>query len=361
MNKTIQVGLLFGGNSSEYEVSIMSVNNIYDAIDKNKFEVHPIWVTKEGYLADEKDSYKVLANPKYTIENSDKTANISNIAQLANLPEIDVFFPIIHGNLGEDGCLQGLFRILNKPFVGDDVLAAAVTMDKEFTKILAQRIGIPVAKWVSIKRIEYNDKSNEKNDYAKISQKLGNDLFVKPSNQGSSVGVHHVTNKREYEEALEDAFKYDDKILVEETIHGTEVETAVLGNDNPQVSGVGQIINAEGTFYSYENKYGENSTSILQIPAKLPGSIVEKARAMALKVYQITECSGLARIDATLRKDDNEIVFTELNALPGFTNISMYPRLFEEEGISYSDLISLLIKNAQERFEHEKTLLHSIK
>ncbi|MCT6889666.1 MAG: D-alanine--D-alanine ligase [Lactobacillus sp.] len=361
MNKKIHVGLLFGGNSSEYEVSIMSVNNIYDAIDKNKFEVHPIWVTKEGYLADEKDSYKVLANPKYTIKNSDKTANISNIAQLANLPEIDVFFPIIHGNLGEDGCLQGLFRILNKPFVGDDVLAAAVTMDKEFTKILTQRIGIPVAKWVSIKRIEYNDKSNGKNDYTKISQKLGNDLFVKPSNQGSSVGVHHVTNKREYEEALEDAFKYDDKILVEETIHGTEVETAVLGNDNPQVSGVGQIINAEGTFYSYENKYGENSTSILQIPAKLPGSIVEKARAMALKVYQITECSGLARIDATLRKDDNEIVFTELNALPGFTNISMYPRLFEEGGISYSDLISLLIENAQERFEHKKTLLHSIK
>lgn len=360
MTKKTQVGLIFGGNSSEYEVSIMSGHNIYNAIDKNKFEVHPIWITNDGYLASEEDSFKVLEDPKYTVENPHKAANISNLVELADLPEIDVFFPIVHGNLGEDGCLQGLFRILDKPFVGDDVLAAAVTMDKEFTKILAQRAGVPVANWIAIKRFEFDDKNNEKLDYAKVSENLGKDLFVKPSNQGSSVGVHHVTTEKEYYEALADAFRYDDKVLVEETIHGTEVETAVLGNDQPIVSGVGQIINAEGTFYSYENKYDADSTTILQIPADLPKEIVEKVRANALKVYQVTECSGLARVDSTLRKSDHQVILTEVNALPGFTNISMYPKLFEKVGIPYSELITRLIEKGIKRYEHKKKLLHKI-
>lgn len=360
MTRKTQVGLIFGGNSSEYEVSIMSGHNIYNAIDQDKFDVHPIWITNDGYLASEADSFKVLKDPHYTVQNPHKVANISNLIELANLPEIDVFFPIVHGNLGEDGSLQGLFRILDKPFVGDDVLSAAVTMDKEFTKILAQRAGVPVADWIAIKRFEYDEENNAKCDYAKVSEKLGSDLFVKPSNQGSSVGVHHVTNEKEYREALADAFRYDDKVLVEETIHGTEVEVAVLGNDKPLVSGVGQIINAAGTFYSYENKYDDDSTTTLQIPAELPAEIVEKIRANALKVYQATECSGLARVDSTLRENDQKIVLTEVNALPGFTNISMYPKLFEEAGIPYSELITRLIETGQERYEHKKTLLHKI-
>lgn len=360
MTRKTQVGLIFGGNSSEYEVSIMSGHNIYNAIDQDKFDVHPIWITNDGYLASEADSFKVLKDPHYTVQNPHKVANISNLIELANLPEIDVFFPIVHGNLGEDGSLQGLFRILDKPFVGDDVLSAAVTMDKEFTKILAQRAGVPVADWIAIKRFEYDEENNAKCDYAKVSEKLGGDLFVKPSNQGSSVGVHHVTSEKEYREALADAFRYDDKVLVEETIHGTEVEVAVLGNDKPLVSGVGQIINAAGTFYSYENKYDDDSTTTLQIPAELPAEIVEKIRTNALKVYQATECSGLARVDSTLRESDQKIVLTEVNALPGFTNISMYPKLFEEAGIPYSELITRLIEIGQERYEHKKTLLHKI-
>ncbi|MDF7682869.1 D-alanine--D-alanine ligase [Lactobacillus sp. ESL0679] len=360
MTKKTQVGLIFGGNSSEYEVSIVSGHNIYKAIDKEKFEVHPIWITNDGFIASEEDSFKVLDDPKYTVANPHKVANLSNLCELANLPEIDVFFPIVHGNLGEDGSLQGLFRILDKPFVGDDVLAAAVTMDKEFTKILAQRAGVPVADWVAIKRFEYDDAANPKRDYAKVSAKLGGDLFVKPSNQGSSVGVHHVTNEAEFNDALADAFKYDDKVLIEETIHGTEVETAVLGNDHPIVSGVGQIINAAGTFYSYDNKYDDNSTSKLQIPADLPEEIVAKVRDNAVKVYQATECSGMARVDSTLRASDNKIILTEINALPGFTNISMYPKLFEEAGIPYTELITRLIDEGIERYNHKKTLLHKI-
>ncbi|KAB1973046.1 D-alanine--D-alanine ligase family protein [Lactobacillus crispatus] len=357
MTKKLQVGLIFGGNSSEYEVSIVSGRNIYKAIDKDKFDVHPIWITNEGYFANEEESFKVLDDPSYQVENPHKVNNISNLIELENLPEIDVFFPIVHGNLGEDGVLQGLFRLMNKPFVGDDVLGAAVTMDKEFTKILAQRVGVPVADWISIKRFEYNDKNNDKLDYEKVAEKLGRDMFVKPSNQGSSVGVSHVTNADEYAAALKEAFKYDDKVLVEETVPGTEVETAVLGNDKPIVAGVGQITNAKGSFYTYENKYNDNSTSKLQIPADLPQEIIDTVRSNARKVYEVTESSGMSRIDSMLTPG-GKVVLTEVNALPGFTNISMYPKLFEEAGVPYSELITRLIEAGMDRFDHKKTLLH---
>ena len=357
MTKKTQVGLIFGGNSSEYEVSIVSGRNIYKAIDKEKFDVHPIWITNEGYFADEEESFKVLEDPSYQLKHPHKVHNISNLIELENLPEIDVFFPIVHGNLGEDGVLQGLFRLMNKPFVGDDVLAAAVTMDKEFTKILAQRVGVPVADWIAIKRFEYDDKNNDKLDYEKVAEKLGRDMFVKPSNQGSSVGVSHVTNADEYAAALKEAFKYDDKVLVEETVPGTEVETAVLGNDKPIVAGVGQITNAKGSFYSYKNKYDDNSTSKLQIPADLPQEIIDTVRRNARKVYEVTECSGMARIDSMLTPG-GKVVLTEVNALPGFTNISMYPKLFEEAGVPYTELITRLIEVGMERFDHKKTLLH---
>ncbi|MDT9604128.1 D-alanine--D-alanine ligase family protein [Lactobacillus crispatus] len=357
MTKKLQVGLIFGGNSSEYEVSIVSGHNIYKAIDKDKFDVHPIWITNEGYFANEEESFKVLDDPSYQVKNPHKVNNISNLIELENLPEIDVFFPIVHGNLGEDGVLQGLFRLMDKPFVGDDVLGAAVTMDKEFTKILAQRVGVPVADWISIKRFEYNDKNNDKLDYEKVAEKLGRDMFVKPSNQGSSVGVSHVTNADEYAAALKEAFKYDDKVLVEETVPGTEVETAVLGNDKPIVAGVGQIINAKGSFYTYENKYNDNSTSKLQIPADLPQEIIDTVRSNARKVYEVTESSGMSRIDSMLTPG-GKVVLTEVNALPGFTNISMYPKLFEEAGVPYSELITRLIEAGMDRFDHKKTLLH---
>ncbi|MBI1696779.1 D-alanine--D-alanine ligase [Lactobacillus crispatus] len=357
MTKKLQVGLIFGGNSSEYEVSIVSGRNIYKAIDKDKFDVHPIWITNEGYFANEEESFKVLDDPSYQVKNPHKVNNISNLIELENLSEIDVFFPIVHGNLGEDGVLQGLFRLMDKPFVGDDVLGAAVTMDKEFTKILAQRVGVPVADWISIKRFEYNDKNNDKLDYEKVAEKLGRDMFVKPSNQGSSVGVSHVTNADEYAAALKEAFKYDDKVLVEETVPGTEVETAVLGNDKPIVAGVGQITNAKGSFYTYENKYDDNSTSKLQIPADLPQEIIDTVRSNARKVYEVTESSGMSRIDSMLTPG-GKVVLTEVNALPGFTNISMYPKLFEEAGVPYSELITRLIEAGMDRFDHKKTLLH---
>ena len=211
---------------------------------------------------------------------------------------------------------------------------------------MAQRVGVPVADWISIKRFEYNDKNNDKLDYEKVAEKLGRDMFVKPSNQGTSVGVSHVTNADEYAAALKEAFKYDDKVLVEETIPGTEVETAVLGNDKPIVAGVGQITNAKGSFYTYENKYNDNSTSKLQIPADLPQEIIDTVRSNARKVYEVTESSGMSRIDSMLTPG-GKVVLTEVNALPGFTNISMYPKLFDAVGIGYSELIDKLIELAK--------------
>ncbi len=358
MTKKTTVGLIFGGNSSEYEVSIVSAHNIYKAIDRDRYDVYPIWITNDNYIASEEASRKVLETPTYTVKNPHRVANVSNLIELTKLPEIDIFFPIVHGNLGEDGGLQGLFRLLDKPFVGDDILAAAVTMDKEMTKILAQRVGVPVAKWLTVKRDDDQIPENPKLSYSAVAEQLGGDLFVKPSNQGSSVGITHVTKASDYLPALKEAFKYDDKILVEEAVHGTELEVAVLGNEKPIASGVGQIINAQGSFYTYENKYDADSTSELQIPAKVSPRISEQVRDLALKVYRVTECSGMARIDTMLRSSDQRVIFNELNALPGFTNISMYPKLFERAGIAYPDLITKLIELGLDRFAHKKTLLH---
>lgn len=356
MTAKTKVGLIFGGKSSEYEVSIISGRNIFKAIDKSKFEVHPIWITNQGYVASEEDSFKVLDDPSYQVKSEHTVNNLANLAQLEKRPELDVYFPIVHGNLGEDGVLQGLFRLLDKPFVGDDVLAAATTMDKEFTKILAKRAGVSVADWITIKRYDYDNSTDKKLDYDYVASKLGNDLFVKPANQGSSVGISHVQKKADYAPALAEAFKYDDKVLVETAIEGTEVETAVLGNDHPIVAGVGQIINDKGTFYTYKNKYDKSSTTKLQIPAQVSNDVVKQVRDNALKAYQATECSGMARIDSMLTPN-GKVVFNELNSLPGFTGISMYPKLFENAGIPYSDLITKLIEYGQQRYEHKATLL----
>lgn len=361
MAEKIKVGLVFGGKSSEYEVSVTSAKNIFDAIDKNKYEVYPMGMTKSGYLASPEESAKMINDAKYPVEEKMLVNNDNNIHELKNYPDMDVFFPIIHGNIGEDGAIQGMFRVLDVPFVGSDVLGAAVTMDKDFSKIIAETIpGVRVAKWIVIKRPEYEDQTSAKLNYQKVAQKLGNKLFVKPSNQGSSVGISPAMDQASYKKALDEAFLYDDKVLVEESFNMIEVETAVLGNDRPIVSVVGQIVNASNDFYTYENKYDDDSTSTLQIPAQIPAEISEKIRKQALEIFQKLEAFGLARVDFMLENGTNEVIFNELNALPGFTNISMYPKLFEAAGINYPDLIDKLITLGIERFNHKESLSHTI-
>lgn len=361
ISEIINVGLIFGGKSSEYEVSVTSAQNIYAAIDKEKYSVYPMGFTKEGYLASPDESKKMLADKTYHAKHEGEVRNIDNLHEMKNYPEIDVFFPIIHGNIGEDGALQGMMRVLDAPFVGSDVLGAAVTMDKDFSKILAEQIpGVRVAKWIVIKRPQFEDQVPELVDYDQVSAKLGKTLFIKPSNQGSSVGISKAVDAESYQVALAEAFKYDDKVLVEESIKMIEVETAVLGNDRPVVSAVGQIVNATDEFYTYENKYDDDSTSTLQIPAAIPAEISAEIQRQALLIFQKLEAFGLARVDFMLENETNAVIFNELNALPGFTNISMYPKLFEEAGIPYPELIDRLITLALERFWHQEELSHTI-
>lgn len=361
MAEKIKVGLVFGGKSSEYEVSVTSAKNIFDAIDKNKYEVHPMGMTKSGYLASPEESVKMLNDATFSADEEITVNNVNNIHELKNYPDMDVFFPIIHGNIGEDGALQGMFRVLDVPFVGSDVLGAAVTMDKDFSKIIAETIpGVRVAKWIVIKRPEFEDQNSWKLDYHQVAEKLGKKVFIKPSNQGSSVGISPAVDQDSYQNSLKEAFKYDDKVLVEESFDMIEVETAVLGNDRPQVSVVGQIVNASDDFYTYENKYDDDSTSTLQIPAQIPEEISDRIREQALLIFQKLEAFGLARVDFMLENNTNEIIFNELNALPGFTNISMYPKLFEAAGIKYPDLIDQLITLGIDRFNHKESLRHTV-
>lgn len=360
MTEKIKIGLVFGGESSEFEVSVNSALNIYHALDKTKYDVYPVGITQDGYLASPEESTKLLHDATFQVARNKAVNNINHLIELQNYPKLDVFFPIIHGNTGEDGAIQGLFRMLDVPFVGSDVLGAAATMDKDFSKILATTIGLNVAKWLTIKRPQYEDQVPELVDFAKVSAILGPKVFVKPSNQGSSVGIAPARNQEEYTAALDDAFKYDDKILVEEAVNALEVETAVLGNHRPIVSGVGQIINATDEFYTYENKYDESSTSTLQIPANISNELTEQIRAQALAIYDKMEAAGLARVDFMVEKDTNKIVFNELNAIPGFTNISMYPKLFEQAGVSYPELIDRLIQLGLEQYVHKQELSHQI-
>lgn len=355
----IKVGIIFGGKSAEHEISLQSAKNIIDALDKNKYEAILIGIDKTGkwYLNDES---KFLLDSAYseTIKISDEKNNEVAFApessgELMSLHEnksgkkIDVVFPILHGPFGEDGTIQGLLKLANIPFVGSGVLGSAVGMDKDVSKRLLRDAGIPVAKFISLR--EY-DKLN----FFNIVNLLGLPFFVKPSNMGSSVGISKVKSESEFAAAIEEAFKYDRKIILEEFILGREIECSVLGNENPIASVPGEII-SNHDFYSYEAKYLDEKGAVLEIPAKLPEELVEKIQRLSIEVFQVLECEGFARVDFFLT-DKNEILVNEINTIPGFTKISMYPKLWEHSGITYSEILDKLISLAQERFKKEEKL-----
>jgi D-alanine-D-alanine ligase len=262
---------------------------------------------------------------------------------------VDVVFPILHGTFGEDGTVQGLLKLAGIPFVGAGVLGSAVGMDKDVMKRLLRDAGIPIADF-----IVYIRSQHKKIDFAAVKSRLGMPVFVKPANLGSSVGVSKADGETDFGIAVGDAFKYDNKIIIEETIAGREIECSVLGNDEPIASLPGEVI-AERGFYSYEAKYIDDTGAELRIPVDLPENTVKQIQTTAVKAYQALCCEGMARVDLFL-KDDNEIVINEINTIPGFTNISMYPKLWEVSGIPYSELIDRLIQLAIDRFESEKRL-----
>ena len=345
----IKVGIIFGGMSTENEVSVVSAGSILGNIDRKKFEVFPIYIDKKGkwYIFIEDGKKRELG------------AEVENIIEIENIEEylqkLDVVFPVLHGLYGEDGTIQGLFELLKIPYVGCRVLASSVGMDKVYTKIVFEKAGLNQTPYEYVRKYKdtyiYIDKNfNEKIlDLKEIAKKITENLrfpmFVKPSNSGSSVGVKKAENEKELIENIEYASKFDNKILIEQGIKGREIECAVLGNEEVIASCVGEIKSAD-EFYSYDAKY-KNEESKTEIPAEIPEEISEEIRKQAIKAFKAIDGKGLSRVDFFVENKTNKIIINEINTMPGFTSISMYPKMFEKSGIPYRELITRLIELAK--------------
>jgi D-alanine-D-alanine ligase len=361
LKEKIRVAIIFGGKSAEHEISIISAKNIIDAIDKEKYEPILIGIDKDGtwYLNEQSKFILESSNPKLAKINkaNEKVAlvptNNSNelmsITSNKNKGKIDVAFPVLHGTYGEDGSIQGLLRMVNIPYVGADVLGSAVGMDKDVLKRLLRDAKIPIPRFEAFNKITIKE-----THFKNLAEIIGLPMFIKPANLGSSVGISKVSDEAAFKKAVDIAFEYDKKILVEEFIKGREIECAVLGNDEPIASVPGEII-VKSEFYSYETKYLDENGATLEIPAKLSEKITKEIQKYAVEAFKVLCCQGMARVDFFLR-NNAEIFVNELNTIPGFTKISMYPKLMQASGISYTELIDRLIQLAIERFNKEQEL-----
>ena len=357
-NKRIRVGILFGGKSAEHEISLLSAKNVIDAIDKDQYDPVLIGIDKSGrWLLGEPSKFLLNSNNPKLISLNRASASVALVPQsegkltsldAGNLDQtVDVVFPILHGPMGEDGTIQGLLKLANVPFVGAGVLGSAVGMDKDVMKRLLRDADIPVPKFQVFNR-------KHPPQFEKVKAALGMPAFVKPANLGSSVGISKAKDLAGFERAVREAFRYDTKILIEESIVGREIECAVLGNDDPRASIPGEIIPTH-EFYSYEAKYLDENGAKLEIPAKLSADTAKRVQDMAVKAFKALNCEGMGRVDFFLQ-EDGTLYVNEINTIPGFTKISMYPKLWEATGIGYTELIDRLIQLAIERFKHEQTL-----
>ena len=329
----IKLGIVYGGVSTEHDISVMSAKSVIENLDKEKYEIHEIYINKYGKW------YEVIDDEKEEIYNL-----------IWTLKKLDVVFPVLHGLGGEDGTIQGMLEMLKVPYVGCKVLASSVGMDKVYTKIIFEKAGIPEAPYVYIKKKEngyIKEKKKKKAEEFKverITKKMNYLMFVKPSNSGSSVGVKKATNNEELKMAIENAGQYDNKILIEQGINAREVECAILDGTEVRASTVGEIMSAE-EFYSFDAKYNIPESKTI-IPADISKEQIEQIQKLAIRAFKAIDGSGLARVDFFIEKDTNKIYINEINTMPGFTKISMYPKLFEAVGIKYSELLDKLIANA---------------
>jgi len=358
-----RVGILFGGKSAEHEISLLSAKNVYEAIDRTQFEPVLVGIDKSGrwflndashFLLNADDPSAISLNTEGSLValQPEKHGLISAESKGNASVDLDAVFPILHGPFGEDGTIQGFLKLGDIPFVGPGVLGSAVGMDKDAMKRLLRDAQIPIGKFITLK-------SHEKiPPFAEVETALGNPVFIKPVNMGSSVGISKVRNEGEYALAVKDAFLYDRKIIIEEFINGREIECAVLGNEEPVASVPGEIIPTH-EFYSYDAKYLDENGAALQIPAKLNEETKKRIQELAVKVFQTLCCEGLSRVDFFLKKN-GEIIVNEINTMPGFTKVSMYPKLWEASGITYTELITRLIELAINRFEKERRLKTSV-
>lgn len=349
--KKLKLGIIFGGMSTEHDVSLVSATSIIESLNKEKYEIVPIYIDINGSWF----KYTKNINEIKILNIGEELKELENIKEpITMLKELDVIFPVLHGLYGEDGTIQGLLELIKTPYVGCKVLSSAISMDKAYTKIIFERAGLKQVKYEYVKKLKNKDTyihiDKNFNDQIlgldelckKIVSNLKFPMFVKPSNSGSSVGIKKVKNIEELKSAIEYAANFDEKILVEEGIDAREIECAVLGRQDAVASCLGEIVPAE-EFYSYDAKY-KNAESKVVIPANISEKLSEKIRKYAIKAFKAVDGNGLARVDFFIENETNEIYINEINTMPGFTKISMYPKLWEASGLKYSDLLDKLIE-----------------
>ncbi len=358
--KKIRVGVLFGGKSSEHEISLLSARSVIDALDKEKYESVLISIDKKGswHVRDALSYLMHAENPKeirlegqkesLAIVPKDEGDALVNLTSSVETP-IDVIFPVLHGPYGEDGTIQGLLKTIDIPFVGAGVLGSSIGMDKDVMKRLLKEAGIPIGKFIVLRSFEKNQFS-----FSYFVEELGLPFFVKPANAGSSVGVSKVKNETDFHHALDEAFLYDRKIILEEFIEGREIECSILGNDYPIASLPGEVIPGH-EFYSYEAKYLDENGASYAIPANLSDQSIKQVQELAIAAFRVLCCEGMARVDFFLTAEGKFFV-NEINTIPGFTKISMYPKLWQVSGLSYKDLLDKLIELALERKSKESEI-----
>ena len=355
--KKLSVCVLFGGMSPEHEVSLRSAESVLNNINKEKYNVFPVGITRDGdWIIYGGKDYSELPAGTWMNNPANRRGTISPIrgqglfcfeGDCVVRERIDVVFPVMHGENCEDGAIQGLLQLAGIPYVGPHISASAVAMDKTLTKLVVDQAGVPQAAWHLVRSGELQYHMDHVVEA--LEAKFNYPMFVKPAGTGSSVGVSKAADRAALEKALCDAAKFDKKILVEEFIHGREIEVAVLGNESPAASICGEI-DSGAEFYDYEAKY-VTDTSTAYIPARISEDVEEQVRELAVQVYSAIGCQGLSRVDFFVTYEDNRIVFNEINTLPGFTSISMYPKLFAASGIPYSQLIDELLQLAVEAAE----------
>ncbi|HLJ80308.1 MAG TPA: D-alanine--D-alanine ligase family protein [Ktedonobacterales bacterium] len=359
MGRKLRVGVIFGGRSGEHEVSVASAASVLRALDPEKYEVVPIGITSEGRWLAGADPRRMLEGAP--METSGEQSAVTAVSMTgdptqhglvphesasgASVPPLDVAIPVLHGTYGEDGTLQGLLEMANVPYAGSGVLGSALGMDKEKAKLVFKAAGLPIVDWLTARRLEFERDPAALS--ARIEARFAYPIFVKPANLGSSVGVGKAHDRAELERVLATAFEFDRKALIEPGVNCRELECGVLGNDEPIASVVGEVV-PSNEFYDYRAKYVDNA-SRLYIPADIPTETAEALRAAAVQAFLALDLSGLARVDFFLDKDTGAIYVNEVNTMPGFTQISMYPKLWEASGIPYPALLDRLIALGIER------------
>lgn len=358
----LKVAVVFGGRSAEHEVSLQSAVNVLAALDREKYDPILIGIDRKGkwYLNEHSLNLLDAENPErirmntgqneVTVVTAGRDHRLIDLKNYSDLGKIDVLFPVLHGPYGEDGSIQGLAKLADIPCVGAGILGSAVGMDKAVMKRLLRDSGIPVSPFLFFRNHEKRSIS-----YDEVSRELGPDVYIKPANLGSSVGISPASTPGEFYRGIEDAFTYDTKIVIEQAVRGREIECSVLGRNHPEASLPGEVITSDG-FYSYQAKYIDENGAVLEIPAKLEEVQVKQIQALAVETFISLNCTGMARVDMFIRHSDGKILINEINTIPGFTRISMYPKLWEVSGVSNQELVDRLIRIAREEYEETKNL-----